>query len=84
MTAAPRAAKPHRIFTTPVAEVYPLDLAKVQKKGRSCDELDSVLRWLTGFDDVALTRHLADGSSFAEFFAQTRLNPAAAKIIGVV
>lgn len=44
----------HRIFTTSFASVYPLYVAKVQKKGRSQDELDEVIRWLTGFDDANL------------------------------
>ncbi len=67
-----------------MAAVYPLYLAKVEKKGRSKGELDSVLCWLTGFDDAALAQHLAAGTTFAEFFEQARLHPAAAKITGVV
>ena len=44
----------HRIFTTTVASVYPLYLAKVEKKGRTRDELDAVIRWLTGYDEPEL------------------------------
>ena len=47
------------IFSSTVASVYPLYLAKVEKKGRTQAELDSVIRWLTGFDQVELGRHLA-------------------------
>ena len=74
----------HRIFTTTVASVYPLYLAKVEKKGRTRDELDAVIRWLTGFDDSELAGHLADGTTFEDFFAAARLNPDAGRITGVV
>jgi hypothetical protein len=74
----------HRIFTTTFASVYPLYLAKVERKGRTKDELDAVIRWLTGYDDAELHRHLADGSTFADFFAGARLNPNVGLITGVV
>jgi hypothetical protein len=74
----------HRIFTTSVASVYPLYLAKVEKKGRTRDELDAVIRWLTGYDQTELDQHLAAGSSFADFFEGARLAPNAALITGVV
>ena len=64
----------HRIFSTTVASVYPLYLAKVEKKGRTQDELDAVIRWLTGFDEAELERHLVTGTTFADFFAVARLN----------
>ena len=74
----------HRIFATTVASVYPLYLAKVEKKGRTRVELDTVIRWLTGFDEAELERHLAAGTTFEDFFAAARLNPNAALITGVV
>ena len=74
----------HRIFTTAAASVYPLYLAKVEKKGRTRDELDAVIRWLTGYDQAELDRHLAAGSTFADFFAGARLHPNAALITGAV
>jgi hypothetical protein len=74
----------HRIFATTVASVYPLYLAKVEKKGRTQDELDAVIRWLTGFDQAELTRHVAAGTSFEAFFAAAGLNPNARLITGVV
>ena len=74
----------HRIFSTTVAAVYPLYLAKVEKKGRTQDELDAVIRWLTSFDEAELERHLADGTTFADFFAMARLNPDAGLITGVI
>ena len=74
----------HRIFTMTVASVYPLYLAKVEKKGRTQDELDAVIRWLTGYDQAGLERHLAAGTTFADFFAGARLNPDASLITGAV
>ena len=74
----------HRIYTMTLASVYPLYLAKVEKKGRTPDELDAVIRWLTGFDQAELERHLAAGTSFADFFAVARLNPNAGLITGVI
>ncbi|MBK9740007.1 MAG: DUF2200 domain-containing protein [Actinobacteria bacterium] len=74
----------HRIFTTSFASVYPLYIAKVERKGRTVEELDQVIRWLTGFDEAALRRHLADGTTFEEFFAEAQLNPNVSSITGVV
>ena len=74
----------HRIFTTTFASVYPLYLAKVERKGRTKDELDAVICWLTGFDESELDQHLAAGTTFAEFFAGAHLNPDTARITGVV
>jgi hypothetical protein len=74
----------HRIFTTTLASVYPLYLAKVEKKGRTRDELDAVIRWLSGYDQSEVDQHLAAGSTFADFFEGARLNPNAARITGVV
>jgi hypothetical protein len=73
-----------RIFTTSVAAVYPHYVAKVERKGRTRDELDEVIEWLTGFDEPALTRHLDAGTTFEDFFAAARLNPNASLITGSV
>jgi hypothetical protein len=73
-----------RIFTTSFASVYPLYVTKVERKGRTKDELDEVIEWLTGFDDSALSGHLASGTTFEDFFAAARLNPRASAITGVV
>jgi hypothetical protein len=74
----------HRIFTTTLASVYPLYLAKVERKGRTRDELDALIRWLTGYDQSELEQRLADGTTFADFFAGARLNPDAGLITGVI
>lgn len=73
-----------RIFTVPVASVHPHYVAKAEKKGRSRSEVDEVICWLTGFDQATLDRHLAEGTTFEDFFAQASLNPDAALITGAV
>ena len=79
-----KTATTQRVAAMTVATVYPLYLAKVERKGRSKDELDSVIRWLTGYDEAELDRQLADGTTFADFFAGAHLNPNAGLITGVV
>jgi hypothetical protein len=73
-----------RIFTTSVSSVYPHYVAKVERKGRTQAELDQVVAWLTGFDDAALRRHLAEGTTFEDFFADAPMNPHTDLITGVV
>lgn len=73
-----------RIFTTTVASVYPHYVTKIEKKGRTKAELDEVIEWLTGFNQLELRRHLAEKTTFADFFAAARLNPTASAITGVV
>lgn len=74
----------HKIFDTSVASVYPLYIAKLERKGRTRSELDEVIAWLTGFDAEALRRHLDGGSTFAEFFDDAVLNPKSSLITGSV
>ena len=66
------------------SSAYPLYVAKAEKKGRTRDEVDQVIRWLTDFGEPALRRHLAAGTTFEDFFAAARLNPNVALIPGVV
>lgn len=74
----------HRIFSTPFASVYPLYLAKVERKGRTKAELDEVVCWLTGFDAVKLQAQIDSEATFADFFAAAPMNPDAALVTGVV
>jgi hypothetical protein len=74
----------HRIFTTSFASVYPLYVAKAERKGRTKDEVDETIGWLTGFDDQDLARHLDEQTTFEEFFADADLNPRVSAITGVV
>ena len=73
-----------RIFTTSFASVYPHYVTKVEKKGRTRDELDEVIEWLTGYDAAELQARLDDGTTFAEFFAEAQLNPHVTLITGSV
>jgi hypothetical protein len=73
-----------RVYSIPVASVYPLYVDKLERKGRTREELDEVIGWLTGFDGSELSRHLAERTTFEDFFADARLNPNAALITGVV
>lgn len=74
----------NRIFGISVASVYPHYVAKVEKKGRTEQELQQVVEWLTGFDQAALHDHLARGTTFEDFFAAARLNPYASLITGTI
>jgi len=73
-----------RIFGTAFAAVYPLYVTKVERKGRTQAELDQVITWLTGFDQATLDRHIAEGTTFEQFFAEAPMNPNATLITGVV
>lgn len=75
----------HRIFGMSFASVYPLYVTKVERKGRTTDELDQVIRWLTGYDDAGLRRVIADGTTLEELFDRApALNPNASLITGVI
>jgi hypothetical protein len=75
----------HRIFKTSVASVYPHYVTKAEKKGRTKDEVDDILRWLTGYSPTELDEQLASGADFEVFFADApALNPARKLIVGVV
>jgi hypothetical protein len=75
----------HRIYTTSFASVYPLYVAKAERKGRTKAEVDEVVRWLTGYSQKKLEAQLEKRADFETFFAQApRLNPSRALIKGVV
>jgi hypothetical protein len=69
----------------PFATVYPLYIAKVEKKGRTKAEVDAIISWLTGYDAQTLQHHIEKKSDFETFFAQApRINPNVSKITGVI
>jgi hypothetical protein len=75
----------HRIYGMPVAKVYPAYQAKVERKGRTREELDQVICWLTGHDPAGLARVLATGVDFTQFFAEApALNPLRTRVTGVI
>ena len=77
-------AHDQRIAKMTFSSVYPLYLSKVEKKGRTKEELDEVIRWLTGFDEKHLREFMSDKSTFETFFQKARLNPNAHLITGVI
>jgi len=75
----------HRIFSTSVASVYPLYIAKAERKGRTKAEVDEIFYWLTGHDQASLEAELANKTTFEDFFANApALNPNRTLITGVV
>src|SRR3990167_5877449 len=75
----------HRVSKISFASVYPLYIAKAEKKGRTKAEVDEIIRWLTGFSQKELDKQLAKKSDLETFFAEaSKPNPARANIKGVV
>ena len=75
----------HRIFTVPVANVYPYYVAKAEKKGRTKAEVDAVICWLTGYTPKQLEKQLKQQTDFETFFqAAPKMNPSRKLIKGVV
>lgn len=66
------------------ASVYPHYVTKVEKKGRTKEELHQVIEWLTGFDESKIHMHIDDKSTFEVFFQNANLNPNAHLIKGVI
>lgn len=77
---------PHdeRMAKLTFAEVYPHYVTKVEKKGRTIDELHQVISWLTGFTEKALEKHIKDKTTFQQFFQKAKLNPNAHLIKGMI
>lgn len=75
----------HRIYTTPFARVYPLYLAKAEKKRRTKAEVDTIIFWLTGYTPKAFAQLLQTETDFETFFARApKLNPARTLITGTI
>jgi hypothetical protein len=74
-----------RVFKFAFAKVYPLYVQKVERKGRTQAELDTVIQWLTGYDAGGLKRQIDREVDLAAFFAQApQIHPNASKITGVI
>lgn len=75
----------YNVFKAKFAEIYPLYLKKAERKGRSREELDAVIRWLTGYDQAGLKALMEGGVDMESFFARApSMNPRRALIKGVV
>ncbi len=74
-----------RVYKMPVASVYPHYLTKAEKKGRTKDEVDEIIRWLTGYSQTQLEAALAEETNFENFFAGApQLHPNRTQIKGVI
>ena len=75
----------HRIFSTEFSSVYPLYVQKAERKGRSQEEVDRIICWLTGYGEAELQQQLQKQVDFRTFFAEApAINPNSALIKGVV
>lgn len=73
-----------RIAKMTFASVYPMYLAKVEKKGRTKDELHQIIEWLTGFDDIKLHELINEKVTFETFFQRATINPNVHLITGLI
>lgn len=76
---------PHKIFSTAFSKVYPMYVQKAERKGRTREEVEQIICWLTGYSQAGLQEQLELHNDFATFFDQApELNPNTALIKGVV
>ncbi len=75
----------HKIYTMSFSKVYPLYIAKAERKGRTKAEVDQIIYWLTGYQQAQLNKHLELGTDVENFFAQApKLNPLRSQIKGII
>ena len=74
-----------RVYRMPFASVYPHYIQKAEKKGRTKAEVDEIIFWLTGYNELALQQHIDNKTDFETFFTQApQINPNVSKITGVI
>ncbi|HPW97654.1 MAG TPA: DUF2200 domain-containing protein [Flavobacterium sp.] len=73
-----------KIYKMAFASVYPHYINKAEKKGRTKEEVHTIIQWLTGYDEKALQEQLDNKNDFETFFGQAQLHPNASKITGVI
>ena len=66
------------------SKIYPLYVTKVEKKGRTSEELNEVIRWLTGYSESELQAHIEGSATFGEFFSDATVNPNSKLITGKI
>ena len=77
--------KEHRIYSTPFASVYPHYVKKAEAKGRTKEELDEIIRWLTGYTKAGLAKQIEKRTTFRDFYEKApKWNPNAHLITGAV
>jgi hypothetical protein len=74
-----------RVYKMPFASVYPHYIKKAERKGRTKEEVDTIIRWMTGYSQKALQQEIDKKTDYETFFAQApQLNPNVSKITGVI
>ncbi len=77
--------KKENLYATPFAKVYPYYIAKAKRKGRTKEEVDEIIRWITGYTEKQFEKHLEKGTSFEDFYLKaTKANPKRKLIKGVI
>ncbi len=77
--------KPEQLYATPFAAVYPYYVKKAEAKGRTKEELDEIIRWLTGYTKAGLAKQIEKRTTFRDFYEKApKFNPNAALITGTV
>lgn len=77
--------KNERVYRMKISGVYPHYVTKAERKGRTKDEVDEIIRWLTGYDQAGLEKVLAEGTDFETFFAQApKMHPNRSTIKGLI
>ena len=75
----------HRIYTMTFGSVYPHYVAKAERKERTKEEVDEIIRWLTGYSQKQLETIIKDETNFEDFFSKApKMNPLRKKITGVI
>jgi hypothetical protein len=73
-----------KIYKMPFATVYPLYIKKVERKGRTKEEVDTIIFWLTGYNNDTLQQILEEKTDFETFYAQAQMHPNASLITGMI
>lgn len=74
----------HKVYSMAFSRIYPLYVTKVEKKGRTKDEVDQVIRWLTGFTQKQLQKQIDTNKTLTEFFDAAKIHQNAPLITGVI
>ncbi len=72
------------LYATSFSKVYPYYIAKAKKKGRTKEEVDEIILWLTGYTQKQFEKHLDKGTTFEDFYTNPKMNPKRKLITGVV
>lgn len=73
-----------RVYRITFASVYPMYIQKAEKKGRTKEEVDEIIFWLTGYNKKTLQQQIDKKNDLETFFAQAKMNPNVSKITGVI